>query len=375
MIFTLLLLLLLFVVETCSTETCIVVICNNRDKLLRKSLYSILSARGVDERGFVIISQNGNNEQVGETIREEFPELQLIRNDKQDNLKAELRLPAHFKWTFDKVFWSFPQCHKGMVIIEEDLEVSPDFLEYFELTAPVVENDPTLLTTSLWNDIGFEWNSNDKNMILRTTFFPGLGWWLSRSLWFDVLREEWPSQDWDWYVRKKAFAAKLDTIHPEVPRDYHMASHGTYMRMGLFKKYFEKININRDVTFTWHEDDVIHMSSFQTYHDYIRTRIENGNQINTIGHVMYGIDNIVWMEGLTNMNRRVTKRCDKFFSTTGIWSNEMIRSDWYGVKIVWYQPTNSHLIIIDHGRTQWQLLRWPVARVFRGVEICDDFNN
>lgn len=43
----------------------------------------------------------------------------------------------------------------GVVIVEDDLLFSPDFLEYLEVHAPVLERDTTTLVLSAWNDNGY----------------------------------------------------------------------------------------------------------------------------------------------------------------------------------------------------------------------------
>lgn len=43
----------------------------------------------------------------------------------------------------------------GVVIVEDDLLFSPDFLEYLEIHAPILERDPTTLVLSAWNDNGY----------------------------------------------------------------------------------------------------------------------------------------------------------------------------------------------------------------------------
>ena len=43
-----------------------------------------------------------------------------------------------------------------MVIVEDDLLFSPDFLEYLEANAPVLERDPTTFVLSAWNDNGYK---------------------------------------------------------------------------------------------------------------------------------------------------------------------------------------------------------------------------
>ena len=42
-----------------------------------------------------------------------------------------------------------------MIIVEDDLLLSPDFLEYFEANAPVLERDSNTLVLSAWNDNGY----------------------------------------------------------------------------------------------------------------------------------------------------------------------------------------------------------------------------
>lgn len=37
---------------------------------------------------------------------------------------------------------------------QDDLEISPDFFEYFDATSPILWQDPTLFCVSAWNDNG-----------------------------------------------------------------------------------------------------------------------------------------------------------------------------------------------------------------------------
>ena len=66
----------------------------------------------------------------------------------------------------------------GVIIVEDDLLFSPDFLDYFEALSPALVNDPTLWIISAWNDNGFESKVSSKSHLgqcRRTEFFPGLG--------------------------------------------------------------------------------------------------------------------------------------------------------------------------------------------------------
>lgn len=355
--------------------TCIVVLCNNRPKMLDMTLKSLLSARGVGERGLVIVSQSGNHKQTTDLLETNYGFLERIRNvEVLNDKRVDNKIANHFKWTFERVF-EYPECNEGVIVIEDDLELSPDFLEYFELTIPVVENDDTLITASLWNDIGYINNSKDKARILRTNYFPGLGWWLSKKVWDDLLKDDWPTREWDWYVRAVANKNKLDSLIPEVPRDYHVANSGTYMRKAFFDRHFKNININRDSEFRWSKRAVEFLSPSKTYKEYIMSVIDDANQINTIDAAEYGRVNIMWIEGLGKIEKKRLggRRCKKFFEVTGIWFDEQVRADWRGIKQIWYEPTNSHLLIIDCD-SEWWWRRWPVTRVFHDMEICDDFN-
>ena len=41
-----------------------------------------------------------------------------------------------------------------VIIVEDDLEISPDFYEYFTATLPLLRTDPSLWCVSAWNDNG-----------------------------------------------------------------------------------------------------------------------------------------------------------------------------------------------------------------------------
>lgn len=83
------------------------------------------------------------------------------------------------------MFKSFP--------LQDDLEVSPDFFEYFLGTHNLLMKDSSLWCISAWNDNGKEAliDSAHPELLYRTDFFPGLGWMLTRTLWSE-LSVKWP---------------------------------------------------------------------------------------------------------------------------------------------------------------------------------------
>ncbi|OSX80918.1 hypothetical protein BU14_0031s0086 [Porphyra umbilicalis] len=77
------------------------------------------------------------------------------------------------------------------VLLEDDLEVAPDFFAYFSATLPLLDGDASLFCVSAWNDNGYPPWAADESARTRTDFFPGLGWGVARRAWAGPLRASW----------------------------------------------------------------------------------------------------------------------------------------------------------------------------------------
>lgn len=84
----------------------------------------------------------------------------------------------------------------------DDLDISPDFFEYFQATLRLLYEDPTLMCISAYNDNGKEGliDMDAPSLLYRTDFFPGLGWMLTKELW-DELSVKWPEK----YFQKNCY--------------------------------------------------------------------------------------------------------------------------------------------------------------------------
>lgn len=73
----------------------------------------------------------------------------------------------------------------------DDLDIAPDFFEYFLGTYWLLKRDPTLWCVSAWNDNGKNELVDHKHpeLLYRTDFFPGLGWMLTSEFSFEL--NEW----------------------------------------------------------------------------------------------------------------------------------------------------------------------------------------
>jgi alpha-1,3-mannosyl-glycoprotein beta-1,2-N-acetylglucosaminyltransferase len=57
---------------------------------------------------------------------------------------------------------------------------------FFEKTAPLLDRDSSLFCISSWNDNGYGDMDLDAGRLMRTGFFPGLGWILKMLTYADV---------------------------------------------------------------------------------------------------------------------------------------------------------------------------------------------
>jgi hypothetical protein len=285
-------------------------------------LSSLFKVRGIFDVN-ILVSQSGIDQRVSD-IADSY-KLRTIQHI-DDGVKIENRLARHFKWTFEQVFSIYSES-EGVIVIEDDFLFSPDFLEYFELTIPLLKIDPTLFTISAWNDIGFKQNTNDLHGLRRTTFFPGLGWYLTRDMWENNLKDIWPDSDWDWVIRKFIDKNKMEIIIPEISRDYHAASTGTYMKKWLFDQYFKNINYNTNASFRWKgNSDIEHVMSS----DHYRYKIIKMLQDNSVEKV--------WID---DNNMLKSKSSAKKY---GVW-HEPERGAWNGIRIIW--NGSGYTLLID----------------------------
>jgi alpha-1,3-mannosyl-glycoprotein beta-1,2-N-acetylglucosaminyltransferase len=54
-----------------------------------------------------------------------------------------------------------------VIILEEDIEIAPDFYEFFAAVAPMLDTDSTLLAASAFNDNGFNEVVKDNKQLYR----------------------------------------------------------------------------------------------------------------------------------------------------------------------------------------------------------------
>ncbi|XP_045597661.1 alpha-1,3-mannosyl-glycoprotein 2-beta-N-acetylglucosaminyltransferase isoform X2 [Procambarus clarkii] len=230
----------------------VLLIACNREAAVRRSLDLLLKYRPSQERFPLIVSQDCGHRPTREAIESYGDKVVLIQQPDLSDIEVPLKerkfkgyflIARHYKWALNQLFHKFN--HEAVIIVEDDLDVAPDFFEYFSASYPILRSDPTLWCVSAWNDNG-KTNlvdvKNGSTILYRTDFFPGLGWMMTRELW-DELGPKWPRSYWDDWVRAPEQRADRACIRPEVSRTRTFGKKG--VSNGLFyEKYLKQIHLN-----------------------------------------------------------------------------------------------------------------------------------
>nr|XP_049698968.1 alpha-1,3-mannosyl-glycoprotein 2-beta-N-acetylglucosaminyltransferase isoform X1 [Helicoverpa armigera] len=159
------------------------------------------------------------------------------------------KIARHYKFALNHVFETLG--HEAVIIVEDDLDISPDFFEYFLGTYPLLLKDHTLWCISAWNDNGKMEviDMSRPDLLHRTDFFPGLGWVLRREMWLS-LAPKWPAAFFDDWLRNPVNIDGKACIRPEISRTYSFGKIGVSKGL-FFDIHLRNIQLNMEyVEFT-----------------------------------------------------------------------------------------------------------------------------
>lgn len=271
-------------VNSLGRDTILLIICANRPEYLSKTLQHVLQYHP-RESVPIVVSQDGNNPTVTDAINqakeqfESFSSLPFthIQHVNSNNMRYEngyFKLADHFKFALNKVFSEDIKANR-VIILEEDLQIAPDFFEFFAATAPLLDNDPQLLAVSAWNDNGFEGAVRDNKMIYRSDFFPGLGWMLTKKLWTE-LAPKWPRAYWDDWLREPKQRQNRHILRPEISRTLHFGIHG--VSNAQYSDFLQAIKLNDDpIPFT--QMDLTHLSTVEKWDAYYLSQVRRAKAV------------------------------------------------------------------------------------------------
>uniref|UniRef100_A0A6B2EET9 Alpha-1,3-mannosyl-glycoprotein 2-beta-N-acetylglucosaminyltransferase n=1 Tax=Phlebotomus kandelakii TaxID=1109342 RepID=A0A6B2EET9_9DIPT len=224
----------------------------------------------------IIVSQDCDDEPTRNVIHSYKEEVSLISQPDQSDIvvppkdkkfKGYYKIARHYGWALNTVF---ARGYDYVIIVEDDLNVAPDFYEYFLATYALLKNDSSLWCVSAWNDNGKVGLIDEAAapLLYRTDFFPGLGWMLTKELWGE-LSVKWPKAFWDDWIRHPEQRKERSCIRPEISRTrtfgkigvsngLFFEKHLKYIKLSEQFVPFSKMNLtyllksNYDVTFLKH---------------------------------------------------------------------------------------------------------------------------
>lgn len=218
----------------------VVVISCNRVHLLRQTLDALFKHRS--DRFPIIVSQDCDNKEVEDFLWNEVGDKVItIKHHKKPNIKAYDAIALHYGWALTQVFDKLR--YDALIFVEDDMQVSVDFFEYFAAVYPILREDPTIYCASSWNDNGLPDFVQEPSRLYRTDVFPGLGWMLTKDVW-EGLRDRWPSEYWDEFMRLPSVRNDRACIRPEISRNKNIGKDGT--SQGQFFDYIARIKQNTE---------------------------------------------------------------------------------------------------------------------------------
>ncbi|XP_035284955.1 alpha-1,3-mannosyl-glycoprotein 2-beta-N-acetylglucosaminyltransferase b isoform X1 [Anguilla anguilla] len=220
---------------------------------VRRSLDKLIQYRPSPELHPIIVSQDCGHADTAKVIGSYGAQVTHLRQPDVSDIRVRpehrkfqgyYKIARHYHWALNQVFTVLS--YDTVVIVEDDLEVAPDFFEYFRALYPILRSDPTLWCVSAWNDNGRDGlvDVGQPGLLYRTDFFPGLGWMLLRDLWAE-LEPKWPAAFWDDWMRQPDQRRDRSCVRPEVSRTMTFGRKGVSLGQ-FFDQYLRYIRLNSE---------------------------------------------------------------------------------------------------------------------------------
>ncbi|KAE8708576.1 Alpha-1,3-mannosyl-glycoprotein 2-beta-N-acetylglucosaminyltransferase [Hibiscus syriacus] len=230
----------------------VVIMACNRADYLERTIASVLKyQRSVASKYPLFISQDGSDPNVKAKALSYFNQISYMQHidydpvhtERPGELIAYYKIARHYKWALDELFYKHN--FDRVIILEDDMEIAPDFFDYFEAAAALLDKDKSIMAVSSWNDNGQKQFVYDPYALYRSDFFPGLGWMLTKSTWNELS------------PKLKDNRKGRQFIRPEVCRTYNFGEHGSSMGQ-FFQSYLEPIKMN-DIKVDWKSQDLSYL--------------------------------------------------------------------------------------------------------------------
>lgn len=316
----------------------VVIMACNRADYLERTIESVLKYQSsVASRYPLFVSQDGSDASVRSKALSykmltymQHLDYEPVHTERPGELIAYYKIARHYKWALDELFYKHN--FSRVIILEDDMEIAPDFFSYFEAAATLLDSDKSIMAVSSWNDNGQKQFVHDPYMLYRSDFFPGLGWMLSRSMW-DELSPKWPKAYWDDWMRLKENHGGRQFIRPEVCRTYNFGEHGSSFGQ-FYKQYLEPIKLN-DVQVDWKSMDLSYLTE-ENYTRHFANIVKNARPVYGVDVVLkaYNIDGDV---SILYKDQEDFERIAGQFGIFEEWKDGIPRTAYKGVVVFRFQ--------------------------------------
>ncbi|XP_071518841.1 protein O-linked-mannose beta-1,2-N-acetylglucosaminyltransferase 1-like [Panulirus ornatus] len=207
--------------------------------------------------------------------------LPVVEHHNPAPLGRTSRISSHVKSVLSRVFEQYLEADKA-IILEDDLDLSVDFIPYFHQTATLLTSDPMLVCVNAYNYNAFSHTALDPTRLYRFHGIPAYGWMVRREVAKEMVQKWAPlneTLDWDWWLRYHMMGER-DILVPEIPRTKHRGSGGVHVT-GLEQVYYydqRPLNTRLNVTID------IKRAELTNYLDFHYDAIRNGQVLHLSNH-------------------------------------------------------------------------------------------
>lgn len=161
---------------------------------------------------------------------------------------------------------------KYVIVIEEEIVLTPDFLHFLSQCLPALEADDSLFGVSAFNYNGFETTSGDKTRVNRMEDFPGLAFLLKRSVYKSQMKSNMEKccqqRSWDSWTLKQSG----EMLVPDVSRVFRLP----YQSASDDDSYLENLFYQPRLTITEYGAKIKNVNSLKSssYEDELKKEIK-----------------------------------------------------------------------------------------------------
>ncbi|XP_047740581.1 protein O-linked-mannose beta-1,2-N-acetylglucosaminyltransferase 1 [Hyalella azteca] len=235
-----------------------------------RQLISLLLATGAAQTDILVLI-DGHQEETAQLAA--IFGLPVIEHRHEGDAGTSTPLNAHFRFSLFTAFSTFRNASK-VIILEDDLIVSPDFISYFHQTAWLLDADATLYVVNSFSLNSCPTVAADATRVRRSQMFPQFGWMVTREyaqeilhFWVDNSDTSW---DWDWRLHHPRLRRGRHALVPEVSRSFHSGSSGAHINGWSQALIFSNMIYN-------HDPDVklknLHLLQANVYADYFSSEL------------------------------------------------------------------------------------------------------